>query len=98
MRFRLPLPVVVLAFLGTCLASVAAADEGMWLFNHPPRKLLKEKYGFEPTDEWLTHLQRSAVRIGAGGSGSFVSPNGLVLTNHHVGRGACNSSARRTAT
>ena len=88
MCFRLALPVVVSAILGTCLAAVASANEGMWLFNHPPLKQLKDKYGFEPTEEWLTHLQQSAVRIAAGGSGSFVSPDGLVLTNHHVGRGA----------
>ncbi len=70
------------------LASVAAADEGMWLFNYPPRKLLKEKHDFKPTDAWLTHLQRSAVRFNNGGSGSFVSPDGLVMTNHHVGADA----------
>ena len=64
------------------------ADEGMWLFNNPPRKLLKEKYGFEPTDEWLEHLQKSSVRFNSGGSGSFVSADGLVMTNHHVGADA----------
>jgi hypothetical protein len=60
-------------------------DEGMWLFTNPPRKYLKEKYQFDITDQWLTHLQRASVRFNSGGSGSFVSPNGLVLTNHHVG-------------
>ncbi len=45
------------------------ADEGMWLFKQPPRKVLKEKYGFEPTAEWLTHLQKSAVRFNSGGAG-----------------------------
>jgi hypothetical protein len=66
----------------------AHADEGMWLFNNPPRKVLKEKYGFEPTDQWLEHVQKSSVRFNSGGSGSFVSADGLVMTNHHVGLGA----------
>ena len=59
-------------------------DEGMWLFNNPPKAHLKAKYNFEPTDEWLNHLQKSSVRFNSGGSGSFVSANGLVMTNHHV--------------
>jgi hypothetical protein len=67
---------------------MAAADEGMWLFNNPPQKLLKEKHDFTPTDAWLTHLQQSAVRFNNGGSGSFVSADGLVMTNHHVGADA----------
>jgi hypothetical protein len=69
-----------------CLLPVdAPADEGMWLFNNPPKKLLQEKYSFAPGDEWYLHLQRSSVRFNSGGSGSFVSPDGLVMTNHHVG-------------
>jgi hypothetical protein len=66
-------------------SSFAFADEGMWLFNNPPLKQFKEKYNFEPTPQWLEHLQKSSVRFNSGGSGSFVSSNGLAITNHHVG-------------
>jgi len=60
----------------------------MWLFNNPPLKLLQEKYQFTPTKEWLQNVQQSAVRFNSGGSGSFVSAAGLVMTNHHVGADA----------
>lgn len=69
------------------LAGPLAADEGMWTLDNPPLKQLKEKYGFEPTAAWLEHVRLSSVRVGDGGSGSFISPNGLVLTNHHVALG-----------
>src|SRR6266513_873613 len=72
----------------TCFVACAFADEGMWLFNAPPLKQLKEKYNFEPTPQWLDHLQKASVRFNSGGSGSFISANGLVITNHHVGADA----------
>lgn len=61
------------------------ADEGMWLFSAPPREQLKAKYDFDATDPWLDHLMKASVRFNSGGSGSFVSADGLVITNHHVG-------------
>jgi peptidase S46-like protein len=69
----------------TSFAASAFSDEGMWLFNAPPLKQLKDKYQFEPTPQWLEHLQKASVRFNSGGSGSFVSANGLCITNHHVG-------------
>ncbi len=68
-------------------ASVIHAEEGMWTFDNPPLKQLAAKYDFHPTQAWLDHLRLSSVRLNDGGSGSFVSPDGLLLTNHHVARG-----------
>ncbi|MFA5832532.1 MAG: S46 family peptidase [Bacteroidota bacterium] len=69
------------------LFGISLSDEGMWTFDNPPKKQLKDKYGFDITQEWLNHVRLSSVRFNDGGSGSFVSGNGLVMTNHHVGAG-----------
>jgi len=84
-HFNRVLVAVVLAGLWT--AGPARADEGMWTFDNPPTALLKERYGFTPDQKWLDHLRLSSVRFMDGGSGSFASPNGLVVTNHHVAAG-----------
>ncbi len=77
--------------------ALSRADEGMWTFDNPPVKQLSERYGFTPTAEWLDHVRLSSARFNDGGSGSFVSPHGLVLTNHHVALGQLqkNSGAGR---
>src|ERR1022692_2223369 len=75
---------IVLSFL---FSTVASADEGMWLYNEAPKDKIKAKYGFELTQQWLDHVRLSSVRFNNGGSGSFVSAEGLTFTNHHVGAG-----------
>jgi hypothetical protein len=75
------------ASLLVAVAPAIHAEEGMWTFDNPPLKQLAAKYNFHPSQAWLDHLRLSSVRFMDGGSGSFVSPNGLVLTNHHVARG-----------
>jgi len=73
------------AFVAATLAG--HADEGMWTFDNPPRQLIREKYGFELADAWLERVRLASARLGDGGSGSFVSADGLIFTNQHVGRG-----------
>jgi len=84
MKLRQTLTALTAVF---ALNPLVQAEEGMWLYSNPPRQQLREKYGFEITDSWLDHLMKSSVRFNIG-SGSFVSGDGLVLTNHHVGADA----------
>jgi hypothetical protein len=95
---RLFRPLAIFASCGIFLTwAPLRADEGMWTFDNPPVKQLEEKYHFTPTQAWLDHVRLSCVRLNDGGSGSFVSPHGLLLTNHHVARGQLqkNSTAER---
>ena len=85
MRLRTFFAALLLALFSiSTLHLPAMAEEGMWTFNNVPREEIKKKYGFEITDEWLKNVRLASVRFNNGGSGSFVSPNGLVLTNYHI--------------
>jgi Peptidase S46 len=85
MKLRKFLSALLLALFSLqTLHFTALADEGMWTFNNIPRAEIKKKYGFEVTDEWLKNVRLASVRFNNGGSGSFVSPTGLVLTNYHI--------------
>jgi hypothetical protein len=77
--------VVILGFGVTGFRPALLADEGMWLFNDLPADYLQTKHGFQPTADWAEHLMKASVRFNSGGSASFISSTGLVLTNHHVG-------------
>jgi hypothetical protein len=82
-RLSRTLLAALIAFSSLAGVTTARADEGMWPFNQVPRADIKRKYGFEVTDEFLKKLQLASVRF-PNGSGSFVSPDGLVLTNYHI--------------
>jgi len=85
MKLRRLLSALLLALFSLqTIHFTALADEGMWTFNNVPRAEIKKKYGFEVTDEWLKDVRLASVRFNNGGSGSFVSSNGLVLTNYHI--------------
>ena len=85
MKLRSLFAALLLALFSFQTLNITAfADEGMWTFNNVPRAEIKKKYGFDVTDEWLNKVRLASVRFNNGGSGSFVSPNGLVLTNYHI--------------
>ena len=84
MKLRMNVCALILALFTFQTIPVAALDEGMWTFTNVPREDIKQKYGFDVTDDWLQKVQLASVRFNNGGSGSFVSPNGLVLTNYHI--------------
>jgi hypothetical protein len=92
-RAALLIPPAAVAVCLAVAAGGARADEGMWLFSHPPLERIARDHaaalgGAKLSREWLLHLQEASVRFNSGGSGSFVSADGLVLTNHHVGADA----------
>ena len=92
-RARLPCAAARMAIavgVALTLFGPACADEGYWTFDKPPVNALKARYDFVPTTEWLDALRMSTLRLG-GGSASFVSANGLVLTNHHVVQSCLNA-------
>lgn len=84
MELRKIMSAILVAVFAAPVVSTVRADEGMWTFNNVPRAEIKRKYGFEVTDDWLKKVQLASVRFNNGGSGSFVSSDGLVLTNHHI--------------
>mgnify|MGYP002622376293 FL=1 len=91
MKIFFSLRQVLLGSISLCIALATmpiSADEGMWLYNQIPTELLQQRYGFVPDQAWLDHVRLASVRFNSGGSGSFVSSRGLVMTNHHVGADA----------
>src|SRR5216117_542489 len=77
----------IFMLLAAAASPPSVAEEGMWTFDNPPVKQLQDRYGFTPAQQWLDHIRLSSVRFNDGGSGSFVSSNGLAITNHHVAFG-----------
>jgi hypothetical protein len=82
-KSRLATLVANALLVGSMFAQAARADEGMWTFDNFPSQTVGTKYGFTPSQKWLDHVRLSSLRIAGGCSASFISPNGLVMTNHH---------------
>lgn len=90
MRKTAVLPLVTLMLS----LSIAHGDEGMWTYDNLPSERIRERYGFEPTASWIEHVRLSSARLGGGCSASFVSADGLVLTNHHCVTGCIEDLSR----
>ena len=82
-RSKCAILLAVLVMVCVVLTQSLWADEGMWTFDNFPSKTVGAKYGFTPSQAWLDHVRLASLRIAGGCSASFISPNGLVMTNHH---------------
>ena len=74
---------ILALLLALVVAPLARADEGMWTFNDFPSDRVARKYGFGPDQAWLDNVRLSSARLAQGCSASFVSADGLLMTNHH---------------
>ncbi|MGV8125125.1 MAG: S46 family peptidase [Candidatus Xenobiia bacterium LiM19] len=95
-ELRYFIALTVIACFMASMACTASAEEGMWTLDNLPLKQLKNKYHFTPESEWLERVQKASVRFNDGGSGSFISRTGLVLTNHHVAVGQLQKMSSET--
>jgi hypothetical protein len=89
-------PAPLAALLVVLTLAPAPADEGMWTLDAFPADQVKKAYGFAPDQGWLDHVRLSSVRLARGCSASFVSPRGLVQTNHHCAQACLSQLSTRT--
>jgi Peptidase S46 len=94
-QMRLPAAPLAVLLVAHALAP-ARADEGMWTLDAFPAARVEKTYGFAPDQAWLDHVRLSSVRLARGCSASFVSPLGLVQTNHHCARDCIAQLSTRT--
>ncbi|MCB9878915.1 MAG: S46 family peptidase [Planctomycetes bacterium] len=78
----------LVSFAAPALAQDELGLGKMWTFERPPLAYLEREYGFKADERWWNTLRLASLRFGRGCSASFVSPQGLILTNHHCARGA----------
>ncbi len=83
-----PCLVIALLAIPLCAQEPSQYDFGrMWTFENPPKAWFKEAYQFDADDEWFNEARKASLRFASWCSASFVSPDGLVMTNHHCSRG-----------